>query len=110
MKEMKSSKKYFVLWRGDSIQNYFTKSKTIHKKSFLTVVKKFLFVGIIVCCLFAYSKVEDERKINDKVLLATQSVNLNTVSFIYKLYIVIGVYVNGKKSDNYLIPPKENQI
>lgn len=77
---MKSSKKYFVLWRGDSIQNYFTKSKTINKKSFLTLVKKFLFVGIIVCCFFARSKVEDESKINDKVLLATQSVNLNTVS------------------------------
>lgn len=29
------------------------------------------------------------------------------VFFVYKLYIVIGVYVNGKKSDNYLIPPKK---
>ena len=77
---MNSSKKYFVLWRGDSIQNYFTQNKTINKKSFLTLVKKFLFVGIIVCCLFARSKVGDESKINDKVLLATQSVNLNTVS------------------------------
>lgn len=44
-----------------------------------TLVKKFLFVGIIVCCLFACSKVEDESKINDQVLVATQSVNLNTV-------------------------------
>ena len=66
--------------RWHSIQNYLTKSKTIHKKSFLTVVKKFLFVGIIVCCLFVCSKVEDEGKINDQALLATQSVNLNTVS------------------------------
>lgn len=66
--------------RWHAIQNYFTKSKTINKKSFLTLVKKSLFVGIIVCCLFAYSKVEDESKINDQVLLATQSVNLNTVS------------------------------
>lgn len=63
-----------------SIQNYFTTSKTINKKSFLTLVKKFLFVGIIVCCLFAYSKAENESKINDQALLATQSVNLNTVS------------------------------
>ena len=47
-----------------------------------TLVKKFLFVGIIVCCLFAYSKVENESKINDQALLATQSVNLNTVSLI----------------------------
>ena len=66
--------------RLHSIQNYFTKSKTINKKSFLTLVKKFLFVGIIVCCLFACSKVEDESKINDQVLVATQSVKLNTVS------------------------------
>ena len=66
--------------RWHSIQNYLTKSKTIHKKSFLTVVKKFLFVGIIVWYLFAYSKVEDESKINDQALLATQNVNLNTIS------------------------------
>ena len=36
MKQMKSSKKIFVLWRGDSIPNYFTKNKTINKKGFLT--------------------------------------------------------------------------
>ena len=45
-----------------------------------TLVKKFLFVGIIVCCLFACSKVEDESKINDEALVGVQSVNLNTAA------------------------------
>ena len=45
-----------------------------------TLVKKFLFVGIIVCCLFACSKVEDESKINNEALVGTQSVNLNTAA------------------------------
>ena len=45
-----------------------------------TLVKKFLFVGIIVCCFFACSKVEDESKINDEALVGAQSVNLNTAA------------------------------
>lgn len=67
-----------------------------------TLVKKFLFVGIIVCCLFACSKVEDESKINDQVLVATQGVNLSTASLMKTTYSGLedGEYWKHEKSIN----------
>ena len=69
-----------------------------------TLVKKFLFVGIIVCCLFACSKVEDESKINDQVLVATQGVNLSTASLMKTTYSGLedGEYWKHEKSINGL--------
>ena len=69
-----------------------------------TLVKKFLFVGIIVCCLFACSKVEDESKINDQVLVATQGMNLSTASLMKTTYSGLedGEYWKHEKSINGL--------